>query len=580
MNWESKYSNWINSKNVESSMNQILINFTEKEKEDAFYKNLEFGTGGMRGEIGPGTNRINKFIIRKATEGLARYIESQGEEAKSAGVVIAFDSRHLSREFALEAALTLGNHNIKSYVFRELRPTPELSFAVRHFNAFAGIVITASHNPPEYNGYKVYGSDGGQVTPSVADQIINHVNSVEDELNIQVADEKQLLETELLSYVLEDVDFAYNEQLKTIVQDSALLSKHAKDLKIVFTPLHGTANLPVRKGLKSLGFSDVTIVREQELPDPNFSTVKSPNPEEHAAFELAIRYGEEVNADILLGTDPDADRVGVAVKNLEGHFEVLTGNQLGALMVDYILTKKQSIGSLPTNGVVLKTIVTSEIGRQIASEFGLSTIDTLTGFKFIGEKINEFKNTGEYNFLFGYEESYGYLIGEFVRDKDAVQSCLLAAELATYYKSKGKTLYEGLLEVFEKYGYYKEELISMTRKGKKGEEEIKQIMTYFRENQPSIVGGQKVRIIEDYMKSIRYITDSETTNKIVLPTSNVLKVILEDSSWFCLRPSGTEPKIKVYFGVKDYSLKDCTEKLELIKKDVLRIVDSINLIEV
>jgi phosphoglucomutase len=579
MNWKPKYKKWIDSNNVENSMKQLLINYTEIEKEDAFYKNLEFGTGGMRGEIGPGTNRINKFMVRKATEGLARYIENQGEKAKLSGVVIAYDSRHMSQEFALEAALTLGNHGIKSYVFKELRPTPELSFAVRYFKAFAGIVITASHNPPEYNGYKVYGADGGQIPPAAADQIIKYVNSVEDELNIQVANEDDLLRNGMLSYILEDVDFAYKEQLKTIVQDSKLLKNYAKDLKIVFTPLHGTANLPVRKGLESLGYTDVTVVQEQELPDPNFSTVTSPNPEEHAAFELAIRYGEEINADILLGTDPDADRVGVAVKNFEGNYQVLTGNQLGALMLDYILSKKQDQGTLPSNGVILKTIVTSEIGRKIAHHFNLITIDTLTGFKFIGEKIKEFELTGEHTFLFGYEESYGYLIGEFVRDKDAVQSCILAAELALYYKSRGKTLFEGLIEVFEKYGYYNEELISMTRKGKKGEEEIKQIMTYFRENKPSTIACQKVEIIEDYKNNIRYKIDAEVTNDIELPKSNVLKFILEDGSWFCLRPSGTEPKIKIYFGVNDITLSDSSNKLELIKKDVLRMVDSIQLVE-
>jgi phosphoglucomutase len=575
MEWKAKYEKWLNSLMVEESMKEILKNSSNKEKEDSFYKNLEFGTGGMRGEIGPGTNRINKFMIRKATEGLAQYIKEQGKEAMDRGVAIAFDSRHMSPEFALEAALTLGKHKIKTFLFKELRPTPELSFAVRYLNAFAGIVITASHNPPEYNGYKVYGPDGGQIPPSMADQIIQYVNAVEDELSIEVTTEEELQNHGLIEYVLEEIDTAYNESLLSIIQDTTLIKDNGQNLKIVFTPLHGTANKPVRRALESIGFTDVTVVKEQELPDPNFSTVASPNPEEHAAFELAIAYGEKMNADILMGTDPDADRVGIAVKDLEGSFQVLTGNQLGALMLDYMLTKKTEKGTLSPNGVVLKTIVTSEIGRTIAAHFKINTIDTLTGFKFIGEKISEFEESREYNFLFGYEESYGYLIGDFVRDKDAVQSCLLSAEVAAYYKSRNMSLYEGLLEIFEKYGYYQEDLISLTKKGKEGTHEIKQMMDYFRQQPPAAVANTKIVSVEDYETSIR--KKGALSQKINLPKSNVLKFILEDGSWFCLRPSGTEPKIKFYFGIKADSLKNSTEKLALLKEDVMNLIDNVPL---
>ncbi|WP_026679365.1 phospho-sugar mutase [Fictibacillus gelatini] len=577
MSWKEDYQRWNEWAELDHEVKEQLnaLSHDEKQLEDCFYKTLEFGTGGMRGEIGPGTNRLNVYTIRKASEGLARYIEEHGEEAKVRGVAIAYDSRHKSPEFALEAALTLGKHGIQTYVFESLRPTPELSFAVRYLHCFAGIVITASHNPPEYNGYKVYGPDGGQLTPEFADRLIAKVNEVENELTIEVADKEELVKNGLLTFIGEKVDRAYIEQLKTIVQNQELLEKHAADVKIVFTPLHGTANHPVRNGLKAAGFTNVTIVAEQEKPDPNFSTVKSPNPEEHAAFEWAIRYGKEIGADILIGTDPDADRVGVATKNLEGEYVVLTGNQTGALMLDYILSQKKKKGTLPANGVVLKTIVTSEIGRKIAEHYGLVTVDTLTGFKFIGEKIGQYEQTGEHTFLFGYEESYGYLIGDFVRDKDAVQSCLLAAEVAAYYKSRGRTLYEALHEVFEKYGFYKEDLVSLTLKGMQGAEEINHIMSSFRENPPLGIAGKKVATIEDYIVSKRTNVAQGTTEPIDLPTSNVLKYILDDESWFCLRPSGTEPKIKFYFGVKEDSMEKSEQAIESLKNDVLKQVESV-----
>ncbi len=488
---------------------------------------------------------------------------------KKRGVVVAYDSRHKSPEFAMEVAATLGARGITTYVFESLRPTPVLSFAVRHLHTVSGIVLTASHNPPEYNGYKVYGEDGGQLPPKEADELISYVNAVEDELTVEVADVEQLKADGLLHIIGQEVDDAYAAELNNVIINKEMVQKVGKDLKIVFTPLHGTSNISVRRGLKEVGFTDVTVVKEQELPDPNFSTVKSPNPEEHAAFEYAIRDGEKVGADVLIATDPDADRLGVAVRNHNGEFQVLTGNQTGALMLDYLLSQKKENGTLPENGVVLKTIVTSEIGRTIAKAYGLDTIDTLTGFKFIGEKIRQYEESGQYEFQFGYEESYGYLIRPFCRDKDAVQSVLFACEVAAYYKSQGKTLYDGLLEVFEKYGFFREDLVSLTLKGKDGAEKIQEMMATFRENPPKEVAGLTVVAVEDYKASIVTSLQDGHKEEIHLPKSNVLKYQLEDGSWFCLRPSGTEPKIKFYFGVKDSSLQNSEQKLLTIKEDIM-----------
>lgn len=563
---------WTSFAGLEANLKAQLTELQTSDKllEDSFYKHLEFGTGGMRGELGPGINRMNIYTVRKAAEGLGKYIVEQGEEAMKRGVAVAYDSRHQSPEFALEVAKVVGKLGVKSYVFEELRPTPALSFAVRYLNTFAGVVITASHNPPEYNGFKAYGEDGGQLPPEAADIIIKYVNEVEDELTIEVLEEKELLEQGLLTYIGADVDAAYVEQLKTIQLNRL---PEAKDLKIVYTPLHGTGNKPVRAGLEAFGFENVTIVKEQELPDSNFSTVKSPNPEEHAAFEIAIRYGKEIDADILLATDPDADRLGVAVKDLSGEYTVLTGNQLGALMLEYLLSEKKDKGILPENGVVIKTIVTSEIGRTVAKAYGIPTIDTLTGFKFIGEKIKEFEQTHEHTFLFGYEESYGYLVGDFVRDKDAVQSAIFAAEVAAYYKAKGLTLYEGLLEIFEKYGFYQEGLESLTLKGKDGAEQIAYIMDTFRKAPIEVVNGLNVVAVEDYLTSQRQ--EGLTETLIDLPKSNVIKYYLEDGSWFCLRPSGTEPKAKFYFSVNSSSLEESTSKLEALKTGVMKQVNAV-----
>ncbi|MGW5952454.1 phospho-sugar mutase [Bacillus mycoides] len=571
MNWKQEFSRWLSYAELDAELKEQLENMKQDEKkiEDSFYKNLEFGTGGMRGELGAGTNRLNVYTVRKATKGLAMFIEKLGEEAKKRGVVVAYDSRHKSPEFAMEVAATLGAHGITTYVFESLRPTPVLSFAVRHLHTASGIVLTASHNPPEYNGYKVYGEDGGQLPPKEADELISYVNAVDNELTVEVADVEQLKADGLLHIIGQEVDDAYAAELNNVIINKEMVKEVGKDLKIVFTPLHGTSNISVRRGLEEVGFTDVTVVKEQELPDPNFSTVKSPNPEEHAAFEYAIRDGEKVDADVLIATDPDADRLGIAVRNHDGEFQVLTGNQTGALMLDYLLSQKKENGTLPENGVVLKTIVTSEIGRTIAKAYGLDTVDTLTGFKFIGEKIRQYEESGQYEFQFGYEESYGYLIRPFCRDKDAVQSVLFACEVAAYYKSQGKTLYDGLLEVFKKYGFFREDLVSLTLKGKDGAEQIQKMMATFRENPPKEVAGLTVVAVEDYKESIITTLQDGNKEEIHLPKSNVLKYQLEDGSWFCLRPSGTEPKIKFYFGVQDDSLQNSEQKLLTIKEDIM-----------
>lgn len=577
LTWKIKADKWqqcaVLDEELKSQLNGFLGN--ESTLEDMFYRNLEFGTAGMRGELGPGTNRLNVYTIRRAAEGLAQYIIANGEEAKQRGVVIAYDCRHKSPEFANEAASVLGKNGIKVYVFDELRPTPELSFAVRYLNAFAGIVLTASHNPPQYNGFKVYGEDGGQIASSAADAIITCIENIENELHVEVAEEETLVESGLLVSIGEEIDAAFNEKLQTLVLDQELLRENAKNLNIVFTPLHGTSNKSIRRGLASMGFFNVTIVKEQELPDPNFSTVKSPNPEEREAFELAIEYGKQVDADVLLGTDPDSDRLGVAVKNEDGEYVVLTGNQTGALMLHYLLMKKQESGTLPHNGVIVKTIVTSEIGREIAKGFNIPTLDTLTGFKFIGEKINEFEQTGNYSFLFGYEESYGYLIGDFVRDKDAVQAALFICEVATYYKSIGKSLYDGLIEIYQTYGWFQEDLVSMTLKGKDGAEQIQQMMESFRQSPPKEVAGKMIEATEDYLSSERTLIATGEKSAIQLPKSNVLKYTFADGSWFTLRPSGTEPKIKFYFSAVGMSLEDSKTKLAAMREAVLNRVEMV-----
>ncbi len=571
MSWKTVYEKWNSDPQLDPDLKKQLdeIAGDPAKLEDCFYKNLEFGTGGMRGEIGPGTNRLNIYTVRKASEGLARYIEHAGEDAVKRGVVIAHDPRHFSPEFTLEAAKTLGAHGIKTFIFDSLRPTPVLSFAVRYLHTYSGIVITASHNPPQYNGYKVYDQFGGQLPPAEADDVIRFVGTVEDELKVKVGDEDELKAKGLLEVVGKKVDDAYQEKLKTLSLNPDVIKKVGPDLKIVFTPLHGSSYHPVINGLKNWGFTNVTVVKEQAEPDPEFSTVKSPNPEEHAAFKLAIGYGKKIDADILLGTDPDSDRLGVAVKNDAGEYTVLTGNQTGAILLNYLLTQRKAKGQLPKNGIVVKTIVTSEIGRVIAAAFGIPTVDTLTGFKFIGEKIHQYEVSGAHQFLFGYEESYGCLIGSFVRDKDAVQASVFAAEAAAYYKSKGQSLYDALQEIYKTYGYFEEGLESITLKGISGKEEINAIMDDFRNHPPVEAAGAKVATIEDYEQSVSTDAASGKKTKITLPVSNVLKYKLSDDSWFCLRPSGTEPKIKFYFGVKGKDASDRDSKFAALKSAVM-----------
>ncbi|WP_077623526.1 phospho-sugar mutase [Sediminibacillus massiliensis] len=573
MSWQDTYKKWLDFVTIDESLKKQLdeMQGSDKELEDAFYKELTFGTGGMRGMLGPGTNRMNIYTIRKAVEGLANYLSDSVADAAEKGVAVAYDSRYMSREFAVETAKVLGAHGIRSYVFESLRPTPVLSFAVRHLKAAGGVMITASHNPPEYNGFKVYNSDGGQLPPAEAADVIAKVQEVDNELTVPVVEESELADKGLLNWIGESVDKAYLSELKQISKLTAEeIAEHP--LQIVFTPLHGTAHDTVLNGFKQLGFENVHVVKEQAIPDPEFSTVASPNPEEHQAFTLAIEEGKKHGADILVGTDPDADRLGVAVQDGNGSYQVLTGNQLGTLMLDYLLSHTDEAGR--ENGKLIKTIVTTEMGRAVAEHYGVDTIDTLTGFKFIGEKIKEFESTND-KFLFGYEESYGYLIGDFVRDKDAVQSTMIAAEMASYWKAKGKTLLEALEELYQTHGYYFEDMSSLTLKGKDGAEKIATIMEEVRKNPLQEIGGLKVSTVEDYQSSERLYLDSKNVEKIDLPVENVVKYLLEKDSWVCLRPSGTEPKIKCYFGVSGNSREESQKLLTQLKEQMNSRIDSI-----
>jgi phosphoglucomutase len=562
MNYREKYRMWLESPFIDEKTKQELVQLEgdEKEIEDRFYKDLEFGTGGLRGIIGAGSNRINKYTVAKATQGLANYIKKAGSEAVAGGVVIAYDSRRKSPDFALDAALVLCANGIKTYLYSELQPTPVLSFSVRELGATAGIVITASHNPPEYNGYKVYWNDGGQIPPHLASAIIDEINKVENLEAVKTISVQHAKDIHLLNYIGEEVLSKYINRVKDLCINKALVQKEGKELKVIYTPIHGSGNKPVRRVLSELGFEQVSVVPEQEMPDSNFSTVAYPNPEEKEVFTLAIKLAREKGADLIIGTDPDCDRVGVVVKNKQGEYVTLNGNQTGVLLVHYCLDALKSLGRLPENGCVIKTIVTSEMGRKIADSFGVETIDTLTGFKFIGEKIKEFEETGSHTFILGYEESYGYLAGDFVRDKDAVIASMLICEMAAYYQSKGMTLYEGLVSLCETFGYYMESLHSIEMAGKEGMEQIQALMEGLRNNKPKAINGIPVAVIEDYLESKSLDVQTGAESKITLPVSNVLKYKLEDGSWFCVRPSGTEPKVKIYFSVIGSSIEDSYEK--------------------
>ncbi|MEN2465392.1 phospho-sugar mutase [Ornithinibacillus sp. JPR2-1] len=573
-NWKSVYEKWNAFQSLDSQLKKELDDLqTNQEKlEDAFYKELTFGTGGIRGVLGVGTNRMNIYTIRKAVHGLAEYLLNNVVNVKDRGVVVAYDSRYMSREFAIETAKTLGVFGIRTYVFKSIRPTPLLSFAVRFLGTAAGVMITASHNPPEYNGFKVYNEDGGQMVPNEANKIIEAIQQIENELEIPVVEQEVLEQQELLIWIDEEVDNAYLQQLKQITKLPIEEVKQEKDLNIVFTPLHGTAYSLVTNGLEQLKFTNVSVVEEQAKPDPEFSTVASPNPEEHQAFSMAIELGKKVDADILLGTDPDADRLGVAVKNEMGDYTVLTGNQLGALLVDYILSHTNKV--LLSNYRLLKTIVTSELGQAVAKSYGVKTINTLTGFKYISEKIHQFDSTGE-AFAFGYEESYGYLISSFTRDKDAVQAAVMASEMAYYWKQQGKSLLDALDGLYEKHGYYREGMSSLTLEGMAGTEKIALIMNTIRENPFKEIAGYRVEQVEDYLVSERYITSTGETETIELPQENVLKFSLQNNNWVCLRPSGTEPKIKCYFGTCGASLSESEETLEVLKERMNQVINEI-----
>ena len=566
MSWQDIALKWEKFEGLEDYLKTQLENFSEKEKEEAFYAPLEFGTAGMRGIVGPGINRMNIYTVRQATEGLARLIETYGEEAKKRGVAIAHDSRHFSPEFALESAKVLVKHGIKAYVFEDLRPTPELSYAVRHLHTFAGIMITASHNPAAYNGYKVYGEDGGQMPPKDADALTEFVRQVENPLAVDVVTKEELEQSALFEWIGEAVDAAYLEEIKSVSVNPSLLSD-TKDLSVVYTPLHGTGLMLTKRALDQAGFTGLQVVSEQAVPDGDFTTVKSPNPEEAGAFEYAIRLGEETKADVLLATDPDADRMGAAVRQPDGTYQVITGNQIAAILLDYLLFAHQKAGTLPTNAAAVKSIVSSELPTVIAEHYGAKMVNVLTGFKFIAEQIKNYEETNAHTFMFGFEESYGYLVQPFVRDKDAIQAVLLLTEVAAHFKSEGKTLYDGLQALYEKYGYFLEKTISVTVQGLEGPAKIKALLDGLRKEVPSNFGGIKVALAQDFAVNQQVDTEG-IVSEIGLPTSNVLKYILEDGSWIAVRPSGTEPKIKFYMGVKATTQEEAEEKLAKFQKDL------------
>ena len=566
MSWKDVVIKWEKFEGLEDYLKTQLENFSEEEKEEAFYAPLEFGTAGMRGIVGPGINRMNIYTVRQATEGLARLIETYGEEAKKRGVAIAHDSRHFSPEFALESAKVLVKHGIKAYVFEDLRPTPELSYAVRHLHTFAGIMITASHNPAAYNGYKVYGEDGGQMPPKDADALTEYVRQVENPLAVDVVTKEELEQSALFEWIGEAVDAAYLEEIKSVSVNPSLLSD-TKDLSVVYTPLHGTGLMLTKRALDQAGFTGLQVVSEQAVPDGDFTTVKSPNPEEAGAFEYAIRLGEETKADVLLATDPDADRMGAAVRQPDGTYQVITGNQIAAILLDYLLFAHQKAGTLPANAAAVKSIVSSELPTVIAEHYGAKMVNVLTGFKFIAEQIKNYEETNAHTFMFGFEESYGYLVQPFVRDKDAIQAVLLLTEVAAHFKSEGKTLYDGLQALYEKYGYFLEKTISVTVQGLEGPAKIKALLDGLRKEVPSNFGGIKVALAQDFSVN-QQVNAQGVTSEIGLPTSNVLKYILEDGSWIAVRPSGTEPKIKFYMGVKAATQEEAQEKLVKFQKDL------------
>ena len=567
MTYQENYQKWVDFADLPDYLRQDLENMDEKTKEDAFYTNLEFGTAGMRGLIGAGTNRINIYVVRQATEGLARLIESKGGNEKERGVAIAYDSRHFSPEFAFESAAVLAKHGIKSYVFESLRPTPELSFAVRHLNCFAGIMITASHNPAPFNGYKVYGEDGGQMPPHDADALTTYIRAIENPFAVEVADVEAEKASGLIEVIGEAVDVEYLKEVKDVNINPALIEEFGKDMKIVYTPLHGTGEMLARRALAQAGFDSVQVVEAQATADPDFSTVKSPNPENQAAFALAEELGRQVGADVLVATDPDADRVGVEVLQKDGSYLNLSGNQIGAIMAKYILEAHKNAGTLPENAALCKSIVSTDLVTKIAESYGATMFNVLTGFKFIAEKIQEFEEKHNHTYMMGFEESFGYLIKPFVRDKDAIQAVLVVAELAAYYRSRGLTLADGIEEIYKEYGYYAEKTISVTLSGVDGAEQIKEIMAKFRNNAPKEWNATAITVVEDFKAQTATAADGTVTN-LTTPPSDVLKYTLADGSWIAVRPSGTEPKIKFYIAVVGETNEESQAKIANIEAEI------------
>ncbi|HGL8652251.1 TPA: phospho-sugar mutase [Streptococcus pneumoniae] len=567
MSYQENYQKWVDFVELPDYLRQDLENMDEKTKEDAFYTNLEFGTAGMRGLVGAGTNRINIYVVRQATEGLARLIESKGGNEKERGVAIAYDSRHFSPEFAFESAAVLAKHGIKSYVFESLRPTPELSFAVRHLNCFAGIMVTASHNPAPFNGYKVYGEDGGQMPPHDADALTTYIRAIENPFAVEVADVETEKASGLIEVIGEAVDIEYLKEVKDININPALFEEFGKDMKIVYTPLHGTGEMLARRALAQAGFDSVQVVEAQATADPDFSTVTSPNPESQAAFALAEELGRQVGADVLVATDPDADRVGVEVLQKDGSYLNLSGNQIGAIMAKYILEAHKNAGTLPENAALCKSIVSTDLVTKIAESYGATMFNVLTGFKFIAEKIQEFEEKHNHTYMMGFEESFGYLIKPFVRDKDAIQAVLVVAELAAYYRSRGLTLADGIEEIYKEYGYYAEKTISVTLSGVDGAEQIKAIMAKFRNNAPTEWNATAITVVEDFKAQTATVADGTVTN-LTTPPSDVLKYTLADGSWIAVRPSGTEPKIKFYIAVVGETNEESQAKITNIEAEI------------
>ena len=576
MDYKELYKDWLENpyfdENTKAELKEIQQD--EKEIKERFYKELEFGTAGLRGIIGAGTNRMNIYTVRKTTQGLANYIAAVNGQAK--GVAIAYDSRRMSPEFAKEAALCLAANGVKAYIFETLRPTPELSFAVRELGCIAGINITASHNPPEYNGYKVYWEDGAQITPPHDSGIMAEVQKVVNYNEVKTMDEEAAKAAGLFAVIGKEIDDAYMEALKSQVIHADAIKAMAKELKIVYSPLHGTGNIPARRVLKELGFENVYVVKEQELPDGEFPTVSYPNPEADEAFELGLKLAKEVDADLVLATDPDADRLGVRVKDSKtGEYHTLTGNMSGCLLADYELGQKKEVyGKLPEDGAVISTIVTTNMAAAIAKHYGVEFIEVLTGFKYIGQQILGFETKGKGSYLFGFEESYGCLIGTHARDKDAIVATMALCEAAAYYKTKGMTLWDAMVAMYEKYGYYKDDIQSITLKGIEGLEKIQTILENLRKNPPTEIGTYKVLFARDYKADTVVNMETKEVTDTGLPSSNVLYYDLNDDAWVCVRPSGTEPKIKIYYGIKGTSLQDADEKSAALGADVKKLIDA------